>query len=307
SFVFFSVIAFNLTGCTGDSTKKVAKTAYPTSVLNITIERKPNAVASLSPSITNILIDLGYKENIVGYSSDFVADGIIDNQRIGTALIPDLEKISVMKTPPEIIFTNVPIEMAKMTKLSQIGVKVLVMPNIKNVAELETRYTQIIKAMEGEIEGTNYGVVKGKEIGTQIEQMKNKVKTPKTFIYITQLDPIIATGDTVESELLQTFGTNLAASERGYSVSLDKLKAMQPDVIFFANSINPENIKQSANFKDKTAVKNGALIPVDNAKLTLQKGTAFDALQEIGKSVFPDISFKDETSSQASTSSTASK
>lgn len=296
-FVLAFAMAFSLTGCTGNSKKTTEKTPYPTSVLNITIERKPDSIASLSPSITNILIDLGYKKNIVGYPSDMKMEGIGDEQKIGTALSPDLTKISAMEKPPEIVFTNVPLEASKLTKLSQIGVKVLVMPNIKNVAELETRYTQLIKTMEGEIIGTTIGVEKGKQISTEVEKIKTKITTPKTFLYITELDPIIATGDTVESALLQTFGTNLAFAQTGYAVTLEKLKTMEPDVIFFANTIDAENIKQSPNFKDKKAVKAGALIPVDNAELTLQKGTAIDALQKIGKQVFPDIVFTGETTS----------
>lgn len=59
------LILSSLTACGGEKI-----TPYPVTVGGATVERSPRAVGSLSPSLTRLLIDLGYQDRIVGYSDD---------------------------------------------------------------------------------------------------------------------------------------------------------------------------------------------------------------------------------------------
>ena len=50
---------------------------FPVTAVNVTIEKAPRAVGSLTPSLTKLLIDLGYQDRIVGYSDDdVIPDGV---------------------------------------------------------------------------------------------------------------------------------------------------------------------------------------------------------------------------------------
>lgn len=50
---------------------------YPVTVGNVTVEKQPRAVGSLSPALTRLLVDLGYQDRIVGYSDDdVIPDGV---------------------------------------------------------------------------------------------------------------------------------------------------------------------------------------------------------------------------------------
>ena len=58
------------TACTASNTIEQEKQAYPVSVNNITVVKKPEKVATLSVQITNLLEDLGYGERIVAVSEE---------------------------------------------------------------------------------------------------------------------------------------------------------------------------------------------------------------------------------------------
>jgi len=227
-------------------TNKVEKEIkpYPATVVNVTIEKQPKTVASLSPSITQLLIELGYKEKIVGYSSDCKIEGITDDKLIGTGLKPDFDKIG--KLAPEIIFSNVPLTKVQMAKVTEVGIKVAVMPTVKTIDELKAHYTQLIVAMEGQVKANKNGKVISDEMQQKLDYIVSKLPSAKpTFLYVKSLDPIISTGDTFESSLLSNMGDNLAKEYKQYNVTKEQATKLNPDIIFFSSPLEAEHIKES--------------------------------------------------------------
>lgn len=285
----------SLTACVSTNNIENVMTAYPATAANITVEQQPLAVASLSPSITKLLIELGYANKIVGYSDSCEAEGvtITDEQRIGTGLKPNMTNIG--KLAPELIFTNVPLSKAHMEKLAGVGMKVIVIPVVKDIDTLKRDYVDIINLMEGNIEAFHKGIEQVDELQQSLEHIDSllKAETKPSFLYITSSDFVIATSDTFESSLLSYVGANAASGEgmTEYNVTPEQLAAMNPDIIFYADGVDPEAIKASELYKEKNAVKNGKLIKVDNKKLTLQNIEADEVVREIAKAVYPAIDF----------------
>lgn len=72
------IMIAGLSACDGSNSVEEEVTPYPVTVENVTIHKQPRAVASLSPSLTKILLDLGYQEQIVGYSDeDEIPEGVV--------------------------------------------------------------------------------------------------------------------------------------------------------------------------------------------------------------------------------------
>ncbi len=288
------------TSCIGSNRVENQVKPYPATVRNTTIEQKPKAVASLSPSITKMLIELGYQDAIVGYSSDSKIEGITEDKMIGTGLKPDFEKIGTLA--PEVIFTNVPLTKVQMDKLSAVKIKVVVMPTVKSVYDLKTHYVDIITAMSGQVQANETGIAKVDVLQEKLDYIKSLVPAEKpTFLYVASLDPIVATGDTFESSLLSYVGENLAASYTQYNVKAEQLQKLNPDVIFFASPLEAEHIKNSDLFKNSNAVKNNKLYVVDNAELTLQNDQASEVVRKIASQVYPDIDFTAKAETVSST------
>lgn len=314
---------FGLTACGGSNTVEEQIPPYPVTVDNITVEERPIAVASLSPALTEILLDLGYQNRIVGYpeentipdplpepepvsseappwwkfwvskeeSSAPVSDPAPSQvDKIGTAMEPDLSMVGELK--PEIIFTAVPFTKAQMEKLTEVNIKVVVMPAIKTVEDLKARYLDIIKIMEGQLVSDLDGLALTDAIQGTLDYIASQVPSEKkSFLYVNTLDPLISTGDTLESALLSLIGTNLAADKKEYTVDEETLAKYDPDVIFFAAPLTAENFKDNALFKDKTAVKEGNLIEVDAASLLLQTRQVTESLRIVAEKLYPGVDF----------------
>jgi len=280
------MISILSTGCGGKNKVENVILPYPATVLNVTIDKKPKTVVSLSPSISDVLIDLGYKDRIVGYSSDFtIPSDVKDPQNIGTGLKPDFEKIGELA--PEIIFTNTPLTKVEMEKVSEVGIKVVVMPTVKSIEGLKLRYKELITAMEGQIIGETRSKTVTEEMQGKLDYIVSLLPSKNTtFLYVASLDPIVATGDTYESSLLTLMGNNLAGNFDKYQVTPAQIKLMNPDVIFFSAPLEAEHIKESELFKASKAATSDKLFLVDKTKLALQNRNADDVLREICSKIY---------------------
>lgn len=278
------------TGCDGSNRVENEIVPYPATVLNVTIEKEPKTVACLSPSIAQMLIELEYGDKIVGYPTDFASEDVTEEQMIGTGLNPDFDKIGILA--PEIIFTNVPLTKAQMDKVSSVGIKVVVMPVIKTVDGLKARYTDLITAMSGQVVANERGL----EFSDQFQQDLDYIvsllpQNRPSFLYVTGLDPIIATGDTFESDLLSVFGDNLAQNNTEYTVTAEELAAMEPDIIFYSDELDEEHFRQSELFKDKKAIAGGKLYAINNAEITLQNQDVIEVIRDMGELLYPATDF----------------
>lgn len=286
------ILMSTLTGCEKETeTTENVIPPYPVTVDNITINEKPMAVASLSPILTRLLIELGYYQSITGYSNDsFVPSVVEEPLLIGTALKPDMEAIA--KAKPEIIFTTLPFTKSQTEKLSSVNIKVIVMPRVTSIEDLKARTKSIVTVMEGQNEADEIAEGFIKELERKIDYIKSQIpKKKKTFLYVCALDPIIATGDTFESDIMSIAGDNLAKNLKNYSVSADELASLDPDVIFYSAPLLPEHISQSELFKDKKAVLEENLIEVDQNALLNQSSNIDVTITNIAKLLYPEIDF----------------
>ncbi len=316
-----AIALLGLTACDGSNEQEEQTPPYPVTADNVTIEKRPKAVASLSPALTKILLDLGYQNRIVGYpEEDTIPDPLPEPEstsseepawwkfwveesstpvsdpapseveHIGTALEPDLPAVGKVK--PEIIFTAVPFTKAQMDKLTQVKIKVVVMPAVTSVEELKNRYLEIVKIMDGQLEADLTGVAITDEIQGQLDYIQSKVPAErKSFLYVTSSDPLFATKDTLEGALLCLIGENLAGDAAEYTIDSKALAELDPDVIFYSAPMTAESFTSSELFKNKRAVTEGNLIEIDHASLLLQTREISDSLRAAAKLLYPDVDF----------------
>ncbi|MFZ2538711.1 MAG: ABC transporter substrate-binding protein [Oscillospiraceae bacterium] len=330
TFMAIVTIATVFVGCDGSNSVKNKVVPYPVSVNNVTIEKAPKAVGSLSPVMTKILIDLGYISKIVGYTDGEVLPEIpapkpvapksegfkwfwekkaepvvtepapeLPKGEIGTALKPNLEKIG--EYLPEVIFTTVPITKAQMDKLDAVKIKIVVVPAAKTIEELKTNYVNVIKTMDGQKEADAKGAALVLETQRQIDYIVSVTPEAKlSYLYVCSIDPLIATGDTYESNLISLVATNLAGEFSSYTVTPEQLKTLDPDVILYSSDLNKENIAQSELFKTKKAVVEDKLIAIDKALLLNQTKDVAQSIKAIAKLIYPTVDFEEPVSQVSS-------
>lgn len=307
-----------LTACGGSNKIENEILPYPVTVNNVTVEKAPKAVATLSPTLTKMLIDLGFLKKIVGFSegevlpepppeepvsSDtgfrwfwepepepYVPEPMPESGEIGTAITPNYEMIS--KYLPEIIFTTLPLPNADMEKLNEVGIKVVVLPMAKTIEDLKQNYIALFRAMAGENEANATGKPLLAELERQLLHIQSVVPAQKlSVLYVCSTEPLVVTKDTYEGTILSILANNAAGEAKNYTMTNEELVAIDPDMIIFPEGFDPEFFSQSELFKDKKAVTEGKVYSIDKTLLLDQSLGMAVSLQKLATVIYPGIDF----------------
>lgn len=253
---------------------------FPVIINDVTIEKSPERVVSLSPSLTEILFEMGYGDKIAGKGSycDYPSEtaNITD---IGRPSKPDLDMIISLK--PDVLFTATAIPLKDMYRLEENGIKTVYIPYPENMAQFENIYNAIGLIFEGKFDGEAAGencfkAVSSSVAGADIDLGK--------FVYITE-GLTIATGDTFESDFLSTFGTNIGAEGTDYGYSKEYLVEFQPDIILLNDNYTIDDLLSDEIYSQLPAVVNGNVYCISNAYFERPSGRIselVDVLSEIG-------------------------
>ena len=306
------VMTFLVTACSASNTIEQEAQAYPVSVNNITVVEKPEKVATLSVQITNLLVDLGYEDQIVAVSAEELAQETTESTSseentestaeessegsktparvsIGTALAPDIE--AILGAAPDIVFTTAPMTKSQLELLSNAGVQVMVMPAIDSLDALYERYDAVIRVMDGAIEADTAGAALVQAMQSDVEAIVEKLPAEKkSFLAVCMLDPYVATPDTFEGALLSLLGTNAVS---GTSYTADDL-SVSADIVLAAVPLTAENLTQSETFAANEAVKAGNIVVFDRELMRTGTKDVVEALRAAAQAMYPDIDFSIE-------------
>lgn len=219
--------------------------AYPVSVDGETFNSAPATVASLSPSITAILYDIGAQERLVGVSDycDWppAVEGI---SRIGSPAKPDIDALVALA--PELLITCSPIAATDILMLEQVGTRVLKLSSPKSYAELYDLYIKLSLIFNGTVDGmdtANAAMAPLDELMVTAQSMG----ISKTFVVVenyAQDGLMLSPPYTFSSDILSVFGENIWRGE-SYTVTDDELFEIGPDVVFYAAGLDKDDIKKT--------------------------------------------------------------
>ncbi|MEG2144364.1 MAG: hypothetical protein RRY40_03430, partial [Oscillospiraceae bacterium] len=131
-------LSLTLFGCV--KKKEALPTGYPVEFNGVTVEKKPQRVVSLSKSVTEKLVVLGYKNSIVGDGGSFAEPNF-----------PKLEEISALS--PEMVISGGELSPDFKGKLADMGIKTLVIPYTEDKEELYRLWGGLARIFEGSITG----------------------------------------------------------------------------------------------------------------------------------------------------------
>ena len=215
---------------------------YPVTAENITFEKTPEKVISLSPAITHIMCEFGLEKYIVGISEYCEKTAALENVAIlGSPANPDIDGIIALS--PELVLTHSPISLPDLTRLETSGIKVIYTQSPKGLNELVDYYAMIAMIFKG----NGYYNDATKEmfkdfdeafIAAQNEEMNFR------FLYILTEDMAVATGDTLSGDILSVFGENIASQEENLTMDIETIVEENPDIIFIADDVDIEKLPE---------------------------------------------------------------
>lgn len=263
--------------------------------INLEVPKDVKTIISLSPSITQILIELGLEDKIIGtdeYSIDLFEN--FGDRKVFDIMNPDAELLISLE--PDIIFAT---SMSKvegqdpLSLLKETGTVVTYIPVSNSIAEIEddiifisdvtntfSNGTAIVNDMEKTIE--HY-----RQIGDSITNKKS------VYFEIAPSPKLYTFGNGVFlDEILDIIGAeNIFEDEEGWiTVDPESIVYRNPDVIltnvdYIENPI--EEIINRPGFSNITAVANKDVYLIDNKISSYSNHNIVKALEEIAVLVYP--------------------
>ena len=288
----------------GDKTKSTTQTTENTSTYPMTvkdalgnkveIKEAPKKIVSLVPSNTEILFALGLENEIVGVSdNDDYPKAATKKEKVG-GMEFNVEKVLSLK--PDIVFaheSNAKSVEAGLQQIRDAGITVFVVKNATNFEETYNTIKQIGQITDKEQKADQIIA----DMKAKVKEVQDKVANVKqrtAFVETSDEPEIYTTGkDTFMQEILDLANVkNVVNDQSGWFViDSEQIIKRNPDTIIVMEDYVPnivEKVKKRQGFDSITAVKNDAVVKV-NQDLTARTGPRLaDGLEEIAKAVYPE-------------------
>ena len=215
--------------------------AFPAESCGVTLEKAPEKTVSLSPAITEIICELGFKDKLVGISDYCDFPEGLTAAKVGSTENPNIDEI--LKLKPDAVFTLSALSERETYTLNQANIAVLTAEPPKNMEGYSALYHEIAAAFYGKEQcGDEKGTLKAVKIGadarTTMEKAAKAVQL-ESFVYVTE-KLAIAGADTFEGAVFSLSGTNLC-KETGY-VSTDNPGDTIPKYIIADDSLSSDEL-----------------------------------------------------------------
>lgn len=266
---------------------------WPVEIEGYTFTKSAMKVVSLSPSVTESLYMLGYGGKLVGISEFCeLPDYAKKLPRCGNALLPDVEKIK--KLSPDLVFSPAKLSSHDRKALEEVGAQIIIVEHPDSVSGMLENCRLLVTAFEG----SEKAQLRVEEIESFIDvtlnyisdEVKNQLgDTETSAVILRKMSFTIATGDTLEGELIANIGfVNQAEPYTDWNYPLEKEPELNPDYIFCDGSIDIETLQKSKYYKATSAVTNGRVFEFDAQEFEKATPRMFFALEELMRDAFPD-------------------
>lgn len=233
---------------------------YPVTINDVSFTSAPKKVVSLSPALTEIIFELGLEKKLVGRSEYCTYPKKAEKiKAVGSPAKPDIDAIVSLK--PDVVITQSPVATIDKSTLEKKGIKVLTISSPRSFYEFIDVYGAMAKVFLGNIK-SDITVEKAlKSLDTAMTKSGDK-KHGKKFVYIISEQMAVATGDTLESDILGVFGDNIAKEKKNYSMTSAEIIAAAPDTIFISDKIDIQKLPE--DIRTLITTGNVKLIKIDN-------------------------------------------
>jgi len=263
----------------------------------IKVVRNPQRVISLAPSNTEILFALGLGDKVVGVT-DFCdypeeAQAI---EKVG-GMEHNLEKIVALDPDLVLAIGGSPAQVEKATEMEKLGLTVLVLEpgDIESImADIEL----IGRATGAEEEANELVAQMRKRFDDITARAEGAMSSPTVFFELDATDPskpyTPGPGSFIDALITSVGGSNIAASAKMQwaQLSTEEIIAQDPEVIILGDvqyGMTAEMVKERPGWSVITAVKNGAIYPIDDILVSRPGPRIIDGLEALARIIHPEL------------------
>ncbi|HHV50170.1 MAG TPA: ABC transporter substrate-binding protein [Clostridiales bacterium] len=310
-FAFILAVYLMFPGCSKHSkntSDTSVDTGFPVNVNGTEITAPPSKVAVLSPSLTEIIWDMGFGPSMAIRSEECVyPEQAAQLDSAGSVLLPDMDVI--IKAKPDLVLTQKTPSDSVKEILKKNNIPLVVIPAAQDFSELQSIYQSVAKIFLGEKQGAEKGSSYMLEINNKLDDINEKVlsslsDTPTIkALYVADSYIHVATGDTVIHRLITSAGAeNPAENNKDWMAEESVLS--QAEAIFCPPSIK-EKVKNLNGLKSSPAVKSQKVFEIEAELIESQGMRMVEAARRIAKALYPGA-FEEPAPTTSDTTSTAS-
>jgi iron complex transport system substrate-binding protein len=256
----------------------------------------PERIISLAPSNTEILFALGLGDKVVGVT-DFCdyPEGAQEIEKVGFVEI-NLEKI-VDLAPELVLYIGGTAQLEKTQTMEDLGLTVLVLAP----SDIEGIFGDI--ELVGRATGTEDEAAHlVSELRARMDEVLSRVaqaeRQPLVFYELDATDPTrpwtAGPGSFIDALLSMAGGINLGAiAEMEWAqFSTEEIIAQDPEIIILGDAnygVSVESVEERPGWGVITAVKEGAIYPIDDTLVSRPGPRIVDGLEELARIIHPEI------------------
>lgn len=259
-----------------------------------------DTIISLAPSITQVIDELGFRDQLVAVDtqSPLYTEGLNDLNQFDM-LAPDMEALAGLA--PDIMFVS---GLSSETsddpfkQLKDLGITVVTLQTSNTLDDIK-KDNQFIADVLG---ATEQGVVLNDTFQAKLDEVKalaDTITEKKSVLFeISNLPDIYSTGSgTYLNELIELIGaTNIMSDKTSWlKVAEEEALSRNPDVILTNVNWIEDSVADAlarTGWSQVSAIKNNAVYYIDNGYSSLPNHNVAKALVQMAKAVYPDV-YKD--------------
>jgi iron complex transport system substrate-binding protein len=261
----------------------------------VELPAEPTKIVSLTPATTETLFALGAGDRIVGKVEDFSlyppeAAAIPDVAKFGEV---DVEKIVSLEADLVIAGGNSFNPPDKIAQLRDLGVPVLVLyaPDIETVF----KDIELTGAAVGNAEGAKDLTASMRAAFDQIGAATSGLPKPRVFYELDATREIYtAADDSFLAAMIELAGGEpiTTGSTTNFEIPLEALVTADPEVILLGDAAygaTAEAVAARPGWNVMTAVKDGAIRPIDDIVVTRPGPRLVEGLRALAAAIHPDV------------------
>jgi iron complex transport system substrate-binding protein len=264
----------------------------------IELAEHPQAIVSLSPSMTEMLFAIGAGDQVIG-RDDFslYPEAALAVPSIGS-MFEGLPTEAILAAEPDLVVAAQIITAEQVQALTDLGLTVYWQANPIDFSDLYDNLMDLAKLTghEGETE------VLVAELESRVEKVLENVAllsyTPSVFYELDGSEPSTpwtsGTGTFIDYIIATAGGVNAASAVEGdyAQLSSEELITTNPDVILLGDAVygtTPESVVERAGWDAIKAVQTGNILPIDPHTLSVPGPRLVDGLEEVFRLIHPTV------------------
>jgi iron complex transport system substrate-binding protein len=261
---------------------------------DVTIAAEPQKIVSLTPATTEILFTIGAGDRVVAKVEDVASfpPETVDIPDVATFAGVDIEQIVALEADLVISGGTGLTQGDAVEQLRRADVPVLVIyPTTVAGALAGIRLIGQATGFSDTAESLAIGMEQ------RIDELEALAATatekPRVFYEIDTTGGIFTPpADSIYGEMFRLAGAEPISGNASYSISLEELVAADPEVILLGDAaygVTADVVAERAGWKRMTAVKDGAIYPIDDILVTRPGPRLVDGLEALIRAIHPEL------------------